>query len=1200
MSIESGCGRQQTRSVRNNSVYTGGSIPSLQDEYKDFTLYDFVLLASSVPATGDLHYAGHRVNTVLNTGSFNIGTGNSFTVRGLAAECPNSDASFVAIKIPVAAFNKNKSTKMFSSQLRAACLELRILSHPPLRSHNNIVELLGIAWVRDVSSFHSSEDTTIDLWPVLVLERSTNGSLTSLTDMWEKMEAKDDMDSSKTLSTEAKLALCLDVARGLKALHDCDIVHGDMKCENILLFGDAPNFTAKLADFGHSVTELDEREGLRANTPPWNAPEDNGDLNFIDLKAADIYCLGFVLWRILADGQHPFAVPRTGSLLESATIEVLKQGDGLCDMAHATIGRKIDFCHWILLGKPVRAILFSSLNPNPLVRSLRHVVNCLDDSPESTADSESTYTPESEDQAKVSVKPKVKIWGKETMAKEDEEEDEQNLFNNADVLPQTEYLSPNLSVTLKYSLLVRALQSSNIRIRRVLADSLIRAHVDTTRQNQRKIARTLFVYFLEIDHRPDEALKWLLSTAASGDVITQPIVYRIYSALGKAVPNHIPVKEWLWNGALRGSTVALEDLKTLDSILYQDAKRLLNTKYGGIGIDMFQGFEATVRGLAAEVLRVAELQVKGGYDGPGDPGAHVAWAAEIMESLVQLPQHADDENCWEPEWSYQPEEWHQPWKKYAQDPENALRDTFRIEDDMIYYVNAIGDTVLHYAASRGFLKLLEYLYTTYEPPYTVLNICYETPLLQACRAGHGKTITFLLDQGANPKFPSRRGELPLHWMFNVERELMPGIARRLLSCDLSPGDEASYPDELHLASDRETQVGTHVTRGSALEWAILRGDPCVLRCLLGEEYGKYSQENQDIWSAICCASQFCLWQCLSVLLRAAQRYGDGSLDGERLYDAVRSAVADPMDGMFTQLLRHGNNRVRAFKQTLSLLEEAGVVPCSDGSSPKDGFESVMALAVMNASPEIVDVLLQSGWVRELGTPGPQRQPPIALAAIEGREEVFESILAYEDLKTLPQKFPILSDGSNVYYWMAKSNNPSLRLAERLLSLGIMYHESSIRSPFEMAVRNGEFEMADFFLDRCGADIERTITYGYGIDSMKHALKQNIGLTLLGSLVIENTNYLWPSIEYLLRCGANALVNTGKNLNVFHICAIGSSYDYDTEETVLILPKLVRSFPDKTLVLQSCKVLGSTPLEWAVQHGNSSAVRIYITGCGLWQ
>ena len=169
------------------------------------------------------------------------------------------------------------------------------------------------------------------------------------------------------------------MARGLKALHDCDIVHGDIKCENILLFGDASNYTAKLADFGHSVTELEEHSGLRANTPPWNAPEDNGDLNFVGLKEADIYSLGFVLWMILADGQHPFVDPETGSMLDDAAIERLKLESELWGVAHNRLAKRISFFEWILLSKPVRAILFASLHTNPLFRSLRNVVDCLGD-----------------------------------------------------------------------------------------------------------------------------------------------------------------------------------------------------------------------------------------------------------------------------------------------------------------------------------------------------------------------------------------------------------------------------------------------------------------------------------------------------------------------------------------------------------------------------------------------------------------------------------------------------------------------------------------------------------------------------------------------------------------------------------------------------------------------------------------------------
>jgi serine/threonine protein kinase len=354
----SSCGKP-TRTVRNDSVYSIGA-PLSRQELDVSGLHEFVILAASIPATVDTHYAGHRCNTVLNTGSYRIGSGASFTVRGLPPDCPHPSATYVAIKIPIV-----------SNSTRAACRELRILSHPPLRSHRNIVELLGIAWIPEPSL------GSVSLLPVLVLELSREGTLE---DVWTSQPDTDpDIDVT---TSEIKIGLCLDVARGLKALHDCDIVHGDMKCQNILLFKDDAvpgGFVAKLADFGHSVTELDEREGLRGNTPPWNAPEDNGNLNFIGLKAADIYSLGFVLWRILAGGAHPFQViTGTGAMLDPTIREMMKREESTVESMLRLLGTRNDVFHWIVLEKAVRAVLFGSIHPNPMVRSLRNVVNCLD------------------------------------------------------------------------------------------------------------------------------------------------------------------------------------------------------------------------------------------------------------------------------------------------------------------------------------------------------------------------------------------------------------------------------------------------------------------------------------------------------------------------------------------------------------------------------------------------------------------------------------------------------------------------------------------------------------------------------------------------------------------------------------------------------------------------------------------------------
>lgn len=336
-----------------------------------------------------------------------------------------------------------------------------------------------------------------------------------------------------------------------------------------------------------------------------------------------------------------------------------------------------------------------------------------------------------------------------------------------------------------------------------------------------------------------------------------------------------------------------------------------------------------------------------------------------------------------------------------------------------------------------------------------------------------------------------------------------------------------------------------------------------------------------------------------MLLRAARRYDGDDLDSNKLYDSMRSVVTgQAFDGFLSRLLRHGKNWIKAFEQTISLLKEAGAIPCSGQDGPKDGLESVMVLTMTTAPPDMVKSLLQTGWDQELATLGPQLQPPIAFAAIEGKREVFESVLSYEDLKILPRKFPILSDGHNVYHWIAKGSNPNLVITEKLFSLGVEYQENSLKSPFELAVRNCDFKMADFFLHHCGAGIDRMITYGCGIDFAKNTFDKNVALTLLGCLLSEHSNYLSLPIQYLLHRGASSLVNPEEDLNVFHISAVGGTYDYDTDATELLLPKLIQTFPDKRLLLRPCKVRELTPLQWAVRGGNLSAVRIFTRASGL--
>lgn len=95
-----------------------------------------------------------------------------------------------------------------------------------------------------------------------------------------------------------------------------NIVHGDIKGDNILLFGDEDtpsSLIAKISDFGCSTSRatLYEHHGF-AGTRTILAPECSiGAPN--DMKVwqkrfpKDNYSFGIVVWQVAKDGEQPFA-----------------------------------------------------------------------------------------------------------------------------------------------------------------------------------------------------------------------------------------------------------------------------------------------------------------------------------------------------------------------------------------------------------------------------------------------------------------------------------------------------------------------------------------------------------------------------------------------------------------------------------------------------------------------------------------------------------------------------------------------------------------------------------------------------------------------------------------------------------------------------------------------------------------------------
>ncbi|KAL6187077.1 hypothetical protein ACLB2K_043192 [Fragaria x ananassa] len=99
----------------------------------------------------------------------------------------------------------------------------------------------------------------------------------------------------KKLPMEDVLQLASDLARGLSYLHSKNIVHRDVKSENLLLDN---NQIVKIADFGVARLEASNLSEMTGNTgtPGYMAPEVLESKPYD--KKCDVYSFGICLWEI--------------------------------------------------------------------------------------------------------------------------------------------------------------------------------------------------------------------------------------------------------------------------------------------------------------------------------------------------------------------------------------------------------------------------------------------------------------------------------------------------------------------------------------------------------------------------------------------------------------------------------------------------------------------------------------------------------------------------------------------------------------------------------------------------------------------------------------------------------------------------------------------------------------------------------------
>ncbi|KAH8684315.1 ankyrin repeat-containing domain protein [Tricladium varicosporioides] len=262
----------------------------------------------------------------------------------------------------------HRDTAEDSHRYRSLIQELRILRHPPLKRHPNLLRVFDVSWEPDPT------DGT-KLLPTVSTEFASWGTLSFF------LLAMEDNDWPR------KRRLLLDVVEGLSALHDCSIVHGDLKMENILVFAtESETFPviAKLSDFGFSldVSNPNDQQSLVGYTPIWAAPEFAQKLSPEGLMLTDVYSLGFIVWSVAIGGHSPFEELSELQMANSADEQVeifnfLKDSNEILGLAAAHVNDHSGD----LIGDILKccSYLANSLQLDPSQRNLTFILENLRD-----------------------------------------------------------------------------------------------------------------------------------------------------------------------------------------------------------------------------------------------------------------------------------------------------------------------------------------------------------------------------------------------------------------------------------------------------------------------------------------------------------------------------------------------------------------------------------------------------------------------------------------------------------------------------------------------------------------------------------------------------------------------------------------------------------------------------------------------------
>lgn len=244
------------------------------------------------------------------------------------------------------AHSKVNAMRDYRQAMLDLSFELQIMSKSSLSKHRNIVTLLGITFDPEWTS--DADPTGTLVLPILVVEHADN----HFPDLSLFLDPGHNPTRPERLPFETAASLIADIADGVTALHNHDLVHADLKPANILIFPDDTTpcgLVAKVADFGFSGMTTYRSDGFRVpgrdpprgGTTEWNAPECTGEVGppvYIkgirqehpyEMPSRDVYSFGLLASYIALDGQTPNSYIRD--------LAQVKRSDGMIDAVRARL-----------------------------------------------------------------------------------------------------------------------------------------------------------------------------------------------------------------------------------------------------------------------------------------------------------------------------------------------------------------------------------------------------------------------------------------------------------------------------------------------------------------------------------------------------------------------------------------------------------------------------------------------------------------------------------------------------------------------------------------------------------------------------------------------------------------------------------------------------------------------------------------------